>query len=96
MAGAGPTLAPTTRSEEQLRRIVGGGSGSWGERRTAYQNAADSDGDGLGRWRRDRAAVLREPIERVADVRGMCGEEGDEATDQADALHDELALRHLW
>ena len=39
--------------------------------------------------------MLRQMIERVADVRGMCGEEGHEAADQADALDDELALRHL-
>ena len=74
--------------------VLVAGGGAWG-RRTAYQNTAHTDGDGLGRRRRGRAAVLREPLEREADVRGVCGEEGHEATDEADALDDELALRHL-
>ena len=75
---AWPRLVPT-RGDAYLRRMDGGGSGYSG-RRTAYQNAPHTDGDGLGR-RRGGAPMLRQPIERVADVRGMCGEEGHEAAD---------------
>ena len=45
------------------------------------------------------ASTLLESTEercRSLEIQRLLGEEGDEATDQADALHDELALRHLW